>query len=393
MATTLLSTIINRMGRYTTLKSVETQDLVRDLDEALRTLKRKTQLPWALKKSTIRVFKNVLEYPVASDHDELAFLDDPRNPDSYEDRPRFKFTNHQEFIENPDFRNDLAEIWDQGTLYLGIRYSPQGVGEQILNPAELDDNFTASGDASAITEDSVIYKKGNKSIRFTVTNSSGTATVKNTFNSSFVDSNYKKKYHFKWIYLDAVPTSIKLRFQVDDSNYLETTGITTQFSGQALKADAWNLIAHDLSTATEVGTISTSSVWASEKVILVGASTGTYYVDESCIREWTLMDYLYYSKYNVQTVGASVPDQEYFMNTSEVYSTDSSLVGPTEWADVIMLEAMKTGYLDKENEKVWKEVNNKQEDAWEDLYAQYPSMRPMIITTRYRFINDHLLGS
>ncbi len=389
---TNLSTLINRMQRWQVLSTVEEQYLVRDLDEALRTLKRTIRPPWNLKKGSLKVFSGVLEYPVASDHDELAFLDDPKNPSYYSDRPRFRYTSLKEFYENPDDRNDLAEIWDEGTKYLGVRYNPIDGDQAVrLDDAEDDDYWTGSGDAGTPVEDTTFYKFGNGSIRVPITSSTGTATIKNTLLTAYSDSEYKKKYHFKWVYLDAVPTSITLRLHIDASNYLETSGITTQFNGQSLKADSWNLVAQDLNTATETGTISTTSSFAYEECDLVGASTGTYYFDKSEILEWSLMDYWYYSNYNIATVGEEVANQEYFMNSSEVYSTDSQLVGDSEWADIIMYEAMLIALTDKEvKENVMSLIYSKRSQAWDDLISKYPSLEPLMTTLKYRFTNDFL---
>jgi len=389
---TNLSTLINRMQRWQVLSTVEEQYLVRDLDEALRTLKRTIRPPWNLKKGSLKVFSGVLEYPVASDHDELAFLDDPKNPSYYSDRPRFRYTSLKEFYENPDDRNDLAEIWDEGTKYLGVRYNPIDGDQAVrLDDAEDDDYWTGSGDAGTPVEDTTFYKFGNGSIRVPITSSTGTATIKNTLLTAYSDSEYKKKYHFKWVYLDAVPTSITLRLHIDASNYLETSGITTQFNGQSLKADSWNLVAQDLNTATETGTVSTTSSFAYEECDLVGASTGTYYFDKSEILEWSLMDYWYYSNYNIATVGEEVANQEYFMNSSEVYSTDSQLVGDSEWADVIMYEAMLIALTDKEvKENVMSLIYSKRNQAWDDLISKYPSLEPLMTTLKYGFTNDFL---
>jgi len=375
------------MDRWPLLENIETQYKVRDLDTALRELKRELETPWSLVKGSLRVFSDVFEYPVASDHDELAYIDKP-DLESYSEAARFLNTSRQQFYEIADnTRNLMAEIWDLGTKMLGINYRGNDLSSTKLNGAETASEYTGSNDAGTPVKDTVIFKKGSASMRVPITSSSGTATIKNTF-TAFSDSKYKSKYHFKWIYLSAVPTSIKLRFQVDDSNYLETTGITTQFSGQALKAGQWNLVAHDLSTATEVGTISTSSSWASEKIILVGATTGNYYIDESNLREWELLDYLYYSRYAVKTLASSTPDQEFFFNSSEVYSTDSSLVGDDEWADIIMYDAMLISINEKENGSVYQEIKGRRERAWAKLMENYPSMKPLITTTRYRFNNN-----
>ena len=383
-----LNVLINRMKRRQSLNTVEDQDLVRDLDESLRTNRRDYQLPWNLKKATLRVFSQVLEYPVPADYDELAYIDTAKDESYYPARARFKFTSLQQFYENLDYRNDLAEIRDGNTTFLGVRYRA-GVGSTSLNTAEDDDDWSVSGDATAVTEDTVNFKKGSGSMRIDITNSTDLATIKNTF-TSFIDSNYKQKYHFKWVYLDAVPTSISLRLNVDSSNYLETTGITTQFSGQPFVADAWNLVAHDLNLATATGTITAvSSTWTYEEIDLIEAGTGTYYIDESNLRQWELLDFWYYSKYSIKTVSASLADQEYFMDSSEVYSTDSALAIDSEWADLIMYRGMMIALADKKEGGDFKFAEDMYMDALNELELAYPSMKPLIITTRYRMQNDH----
>lgn len=383
MALTALSTLLDRMDAYQTIANVETVYKVRFLDEALRAIRRETQFPWMLKKTSLRVFEDVLEYPVASDHDELAYLDN--NKEYYGARARFRYTSLPEFYEDPNNRNDLAEIWESGTKYLGVRYSPSKAGSTKLNSAETASDWTASGTASSPTLDEVIYKKGSGSIRFSVT--AGTATMVNTI-TAVTDSNYLRKYHFKWIYLDAAPTSITLRLRVDASNLLSTT-VTTQYSGQAFAADAWNLVGHDLNAATVTGTIGTSPTFTSESFSLNGAAAGTYYVDESHLRSWENLDYFYYSIFNVALVGQTVGNQEYFFNSSGVFSTDSQLVGDTEWTDVILYDAILTGMADKENKSLVFFIAEKRRIAWDALFEQYPSLRPIIITSKYNFIDDH----
>jgi len=386
MQSTLLSTIISRMNRWRVIEQTEEQFKVRDLDEAIRTLRREFVFPWTLQKGSLRVFKDVEEYPVASDHDELAYLDTSKST-FYPQKARFWYTSIQQFFEDSNnSRNNLAEIWESGTKYLGVRYSEAGLVSQLLSTAEVVGDYSVADDADAVVLDSVIFKEGNGSMKVTVVDSASIATIKDTFDS-FTDANYKRKYQFRWIYLDAVPTSIEMRFQVDDSNYLKTV-VTTQFSGQAFKADQWNLIAQDLNEATEVGTISTSSIWASEKVILNGADTGTYYLDTSYLKSWVLMDYWYYSNLNVILTGSTSADQQYFFNSDEIYSSDSSLLGDTEWADVIQFDAMMTCLGEEENQVLFSQIKERRDTAWNELEKKYPDMVPAQITQRYRFTTD-----
>lgn len=374
------------MNRWQTASSTEEQYKVRDLDEALRTLRRDVSVPWALQQSSLKVFSDVLEYPVATDHDELAFLDNPKSG-NYEDRPRFQYLTHKDFVEDPTNRNNLAEIWNAGTKYLGVRYAPDNLSSTVVDSAESVTGWTVSGDATAVALDNVMYKEGSGSIRVSITSSSGTATVITALSTTISDSLYRKKYFFIWVYLDAAPTSIALRFGNDTSNYLSST-VTTQFSGQAFRADAWNLLAMDLNTATTTGTI-TSTAFDYQSLIFTGAATGTYYIDTSYLKEWALMDYWYYSKYSVALTGSSTANQEYFFNSSEVYSGDSSLVGDSEWADVIMYDALTLTLADKENDKVLAKIEARREKAWSKLMRKYPDMVPLQTTIGWRFSTDY----
>lgn len=384
---TKLSTILNRMNRWSAVyRNTEEQYLVQDLDEALRNLNRNHQLPWTLKKTTLRVFDDILEYPQASDHSVLAILEGQE--DAYEDKPRPYYTSIREFYEDPNNRSQIAEIWDNGASYLGVRNKNLENTSRIIDTGETDENYTLSGDASATDVDTVFYKKGNGSMKITVTDSADTFTVEHTF-TAFTDSDYKRKYYFRWIYLASVPTSISLRFGADSSNFLLKSGITTQFSGQAFKAGEWNLVGFDLNDPTSTtGTISTTTSFDYEAIIVSGVSTGSYYLDESSLRQWSLMDYWYYSNFNCMTVSASVADQRYFMDDSGVYSTDIQLVGPKEYADVAMYDAMVTSLTDVENSKVLSTIREKRQAAWDTLLANHPSLEPNIITHYWRFASQ-----
>lgn len=377
---TPLSTILNRMNRRQTADQVEEQYKVRDLDEAIRNVRKQIQLPWTLKKTSLRVFQDVLEYPVESDHDEMAFFDNDSK--TWNQKPKAKYTSIEQFYQDPDNTNDRAEIWNSGVRYIGLRYRTRNTINSVLNNAETLANWTTSGDAGTAVLDTVFFREGAASIRVPITLSTSSATIRNTV-TTFSDSDYKRKYQFKWVYLPTAPTSISLRLETDSSNYLATT-VTAQFSGQPFQAGAWNLIAQDLNAATQTGTFNSASI-ASEAIVLVGAATGTYYIDASYLRSWELLDNWYYSKYLVATVGNTSANQEYFFNSNEVYSTDSAIIGDSEWVDVIMYEALLITVGDKENEKVLAQIMAARDMAWSALFDMYPSLRPNITTTRYNY--------
>jgi len=383
MDSTKLSAILNRMYRWTTIyRNTEEQYLVYDLDEALRNLQRTHLKPWTLKKNTLRVFSNVLEYPKASDHLCLAFLENQQ--EGYENKSQPYYTSIKEFYEDPNNQSQVAEIWDGGENYLGVRNKSLGSSEQNIDTCELDSGYTLSGDFTANAIDNVIYKSGNGSLRLTLVSSGGTALVEKSF-TAFTDSLYKRKYMFFRVYLSSLPTSINLRVGADSSNYL-LKNVTTQFSGQALKVNDWNWVAIDLNSPdSTVGTISTATSFDYYGLELVAASSGFYYIDEVKLKEWQLMDYWYYSNLSVMILGNSVANQRYFMNSSEIYSSDSELVCPEEFADVIMYDAMLSTMADIESNKLYPVIQGKRQSAWDKLMDRYPSLEPLIITHRWRF--------
>ena len=349
---TSLSTLLTRMNRFQTISTIEEQYKVLDLDDAIRTIKRNYQLPWMLKKGSIRVFDGVLEYPTAVDHDYLAYLERPQNLSNgsqgiYADRFRGRYTSIQQFYEDPDNRNTMAEIFDTNVKYLGIRDKITDGTSQLVDSGEVVGNYVPSNDASNIVLDTVLFVYGQGSIRFTNTNATNLATITCNF-QSFTNVNYLRNYFFVSVYLSGLPTSIKLTFGNDVANNLSTT-VTTQFSGQPFKINQWNTLAFDLNTATTLGVINPNA-FDYFRIDFNNAPSGFYNIDASFLKEWDQLDYWYYSSFAIQTINSTTPDQEYFNNTSQIYKLDSSLVGDTEWTDVILYEACLLSLTDRENE-------------------------------------------
>ena len=393
MAKTLLSTLLTRMSRYQTINAISENYQVLDLDEAIRAVKRNHRLPFLIKKATMRVFSDVLLYPPAVDHDYLLYMDTTEDNIPYGGRMRARYTSLQQFYEDLDNRNLIAEIWDTNSLLIGIRDKnvPPGLSSasQLLDDASQTSNYTASLDASNVVLDTVLFEQGTSSIRFTNTNTTNQALIEWTFDQGPVDDpNYLRKYFFVSVFLTGIPTSIPLRFGNDSSNYLTTT-VTTQFAGQAFKEDDWNLLAFDLNVATTVGAIDDSN-FNYAAVELLTAPSGFYNIDASYLREWTLLDYWYYGKFMCQTNGASEPDQEFFINEStQLYSTDTSLIGDHEWSDVILYESMLRSLSDKENETLYAKVSEELAKVYTKIYENLPDMKPLMTTQSMRFQTDY----
>lgn len=389
MKTVPLSFLLDDLNVHQDFSNTGEDIKVRAIDASIRQIREGTNFPWNMKKSTLKVFADVLEYPIATDHDELAYID-KQDKDSYADTARFFNTSLQQFYEDVNStRNLMADIWKDGTRFIGLKYKEIEIGKSQVSSAEITDEYTASGDASNITLDTINNKVGNSCIQFTITNSTGTATIVDT-TALTSDANYKKKYHFRWVYLDAVPTSIEMRLRTDSSNYLSSGALTTQFAGNTLVADDWNLIAYDLNTATEVGTFDENNI-TDEEVIFTGASTGTYKLDSSSLRGWKLMDYWYYSIFNIVTSSSSVADKEFFIDPTEDSTdidTTDKLLGDHKWIDLVLSNAKRRLLGDIENANLLSLVREERSRATKAFKSKFPTMTKKIITQRRRYENN-----
>lgn len=379
-----LANLVARMNIYTPINNQSETLKVNSIDQTIRKLRRSIQPPWTLRKSTMRIFRDVLEYPMASDHARLAFLNDQKAQESFGERPRYVFTSIKDFYEDSTYRNDIAEIWNRGAKYLGIRNKTStNLTSQVVDAAESVSAYTVAGDAGTPVLDTVVFKDGNSSVRVPITLSAGTATVANTV-TSVSDADYRRKYHFRLVYLDALPTSIQVRYGADSSNYLYAD-VTTQFSGAPFVADDWNLLAIDLNTALTQGTMGTT--FAYQALVLTAAPTGTYYVDASYLRGWVLQDYWYYSSSNVLDADGTTY-KDVFAPDSAAFDTGDSLLGDDLWADVIALEACVPLLSDAKEKQIKEDVRDEAKAAWADLYSTYPDLVPQQITESYRFQDD-----
>lgn len=375
--------MINKAKARQSLNTIDDTVFARFFDEFLQTDQTFYKYPFRRKKIKVRVFDGVYFYAVPIDYEDLAFLDN--DEDHYEQRARFRFETFSEFLQNKDYRNRWGEIWDNGVPYLGIRYDggSRALTSRLLNQAETATEWTASGTATSPVLDNVIYDEGDGAIKFTVT--AGTATMKNTLPNATTVANYKRNYHFKKIYLDSVPTSITLRIHVNASNYVETTGITTQFDGSPLVAGQFNLISHDLNEGTVTGTVSDDPTFTYEEFDLVGASAGTYYVDASYLRQWQQIDLWYYSK-NACVTSGGVEQEQFYDTSSDTYDLETALIGPPEWVYVVIYGGSILALRDKQENQEAEALENSQfAKAIEALKKRYPTTKAIPTDQMWRF--------
>ena len=143
MNSTLLSKVISRMDAWQAISVIQEQYTIRFLDQAIRRFKRKYKSPWNIKKASLRVFDGVEQYPVEDDYDGIIYMEDSKEVD-YSNKARFQYTTLMEFKEDPDNRNDIAEIYENGLRTLGVRYASASSIQQQISSAETLSKYSAS---------------------------------------------------------------------------------------------------------------------------------------------------------------------------------------------------------------------------------------------------------
>ena len=381
-STTKLSTILNDMNAYQTIQTIDEAYKVRFIDSAIKDETPSYKLPFRRRKTSMRVFPGVILYPLFSDYEELSYMDNQGQ--EYEDRARFKFQSYNEFLEDKDYRNDLAEVYQDGVVFLGCRYEPLNAISTLVNNYTDVTKYTYSGDVTSLAKDDVTFYDGQSSILATVVNNTGVMQVEDIFNQ-YVDSTYKRKYNFRWLFIPSGVTAITMKYGLDSSNYLYKD-VSTQFSGAPFEADNWNLVAFDLNTANTVGTITGTFGW--EAIQIANPPSGYYYFNSSYVKSWSLLDCYYYTKNNVIKADGITWSEQFIDTSTEAYDLSDTLIGPREWANYIGYQAMLRCLADKQDDALYGKIFGMISTAEKKLKDRFPVVKPLITNSNWRFRND-----
>jgi len=167
------------------------------------------------------------------------------------------FTRTKQFLPN-GYMLDVE--YKNGTAMLGIA-SPIPKPRIIIDPMNSTDGWIAAGSASSLVEDETVYYQQPASLRMTLTGSSTGTLTKTLTNALDLTAYEGVGVVFLAIYTPSATsfTSATVRLGSDSSNYFETGAETEGFLG-AWIANDWTLIALDLSSATETGTVDIENV-------------------------------------------------------------------------------------------------------------------------------------
>ena len=58
----------------------------------------------------------------------------------------------------------MADLWKDGTRFIGLKARDFGIGSVSINTAETLSEFSVEDDANSLALDNIVYKEGNGSI-------------------------------------------------------------------------------------------------------------------------------------------------------------------------------------------------------------------------------------
>lgn len=154
----------------------------------------------------------------------------------------------------------LTFEYNNGVAMMGVK-TDDTLPRINLDPMTADTDWSAGGNASGLAEDTVTYYNSPASLRFNLAAAGSNGYLVKTLSSALDLTDYEGVgVVFLAVYLpNATPiTSIGCRIGSSASDYFDisaTTGFVTDFL-----SDEWQLIALDLSTATETGTVDIENI-------------------------------------------------------------------------------------------------------------------------------------
>lgn len=259
------------------------------------------------------------------DNDGSTAIPDFKNP--YDLRPIDTADKSLDFEESRKVREHIRrnrlnyEYSVQGdNLIIGY---PRAVSAEVHNCASLTANgtWTASGDATNLTIDTVTYKTSTGSLNFDVSAGTSLVLTNSTITALNLSTLQNKSHFVMWVYLPTTTdfTSVALRWGSDSSNYWEKTE-TVPAANQSLVA-GWNRFAFRWADATETSSPDASAIDYLRVAITYGSSTTDtdFRIDDIRIGQETEMELEYYSKAMVKDAAG---DWQREFNPSSVTQTD-----------------------------------------------------------------------
>lgn len=347
--------------------------VVGDMD--MRSLKRSSTLSPGL-------FSDIDSYPAPTDLKDQSIVDIRPQTNRTRDS-EFTLTTAEQFGRRND--NLTAAVKNENGL------------KRILISARINDNtlvistldsitagggtWVATGDATNLVANSDNYIKGNAALKYDL-GSGGltTAGIRNTTLTSFDITDYLTNsiFHYEYIASTTNLTSYTLRVGSSTGDYYQQT-VTTTHEGTAF-TQGWNLLRFDMSTATTVGTPTSTACTYAEIFMTKSAlkinETG-YRADHIWAKKGLVYEIVYYTEYGWQTSGGT-----YIQDST--LDTDFVIADSGEF-EIIVQKAIEIAAAEVNEDDSELKASQRYTDMKDKYLTDNPSESKLIQTTYYNF--------
>lgn len=339
----------------------------------LRSQKRKAQI-------SPGIYSKVYSYAAPADIKDNAVVDIQRQRDRKEE---FFLTTPEEFDRTKTYRTGLVAFDDHDFIKLMNLSTELNTTEIAVNEFDSltgNGTFVATGDASALSIDSVNFINGSASLQFSTASSTSAAVITNSTMTAVDLTKFNAHEMFLWVYIPATTglTNFILKWGSDASNYWSQT-VTTTHEGLAFQV-GWNLLRFNWpSTAT-----GTPVVTAVNYLQVTITKTGSlpaqtlWHIDFLVARYGDIHYVSYYSKYGWQTSAYA-----YIENSTA--DTDFLVADTDEFNLYVQYCAKLASQATRMDANDRKAIS----DDWDKAEAQYkmrfPSDRKLYQTTYHEF--------
>lgn len=332
MSTFTVQDVLNRTGDWVSNYStgqVTQAAKIRAVDYSVNHLKRLLGFPQDEVKSTFLYTSDNLYYPCPSDFQEVIGLFYDSQKANF---PMFgrawQYRPYQEILrmtgQYPGTANWFSHTTINGSHQI-IMLGTNQMGGQLIE--SFDSNvYTASGDANSATNDTNFKYQGSASEKFTLTYSTGTATLTSPtvfwdFTSTVNNSGFFNLY----VYFPSTNvTNVKFQFGSSPTNYYTQT-VTQNANGQSWQLNTWNKLTFATSSAVPTGTPVLTNINFFKIIFTIPSNFGTvagFHVDDLYTTIPDLMDLVYYSTNKGTNLAGSTISQFTAITDSMSYDYD-----------------------------------------------------------------------
>jgi len=339
----------------------------------LRSQKRKSQI-------SPGIYTKVYSYAAPADIKDNAVVDIQKQTDRKEE---FFLTTPEEFDRTKTYRSGLVAFDDHDfikTMNLSTELNTTEVAINEFDSLTGNGTFAATGDASALSIDSVNFINGSASLQFSTASSATAAVITNPDMTALDLTKFNSHELFLWVYIPSTTglTNFILKWGSSSSDYWSQT-VTTTHEGLAFQT-GWNLLRFNWPSSYTGTPVITAVNYMQLTITKTGsmAAQTQWRLDFLVARYGEIHSIIYYSKFAWQ-------DSTYAYKENSTADTDY-LVADTDEFNLIVQYCAKLA-----SQAVRMDANDRKAIAddlitMQDRYIQrFPSDRKLYQDTYHEF--------